>query len=147
MVGSKGKLRSHVVHLRDTRASNPVHRAKTFMQKQDFQFPLRLSTPDGSWSFTLSILSHSLCLPPLLPFLSRQVLQLLAEVGVEDLLLATQENVSGDILVELNEEELETELGIRKKIPRLKIMKIINGSKPVTDYLKMSEPNSMDIVC
>jgi hypothetical protein len=76
-----------------------------------------------------------------------QVLQLLAEVGVEDLLLATQENVSGDILVELNEEELETELGIRKKIPRLKIMKIINGSKPVTDYLKMSEPNSMDIVC
>ena len=68
-------------------------------------------------------------------------------MGVEDLLLATQENVSGDILVELNEEELETELGIRKKIHRLKVMKIINGSKPVTDYLKMSEANSMDIVC
>ena len=75
------------------------------------------------------------------------MVQLLAEVGVEDLHLVSQESITGDILVELNEEELETELGIKKKIHRLKVMKIINGSNPVTDYLKMPEPNSMDIVC
>ena len=66
---------------------------------------------------------------------------------MEDLQLASQEAVGGDILVELNEDELETELGVKKKIHRLKIMKVINGSKPVTEYLKIPESNAMDIVC
>ena len=76
-----------------------------------------------------------------------QVLQLLAEVGMEDLQLVSHENLTGDILIELNEEELETELGIKKRIQRLKVMKVINGSKAVTEYLKIAEPNSMDLVC
>lgn len=85
--------------------------------------------------------------PPPSPPLS-QVLQLMVEIGVEDLHQITQENISGDILVELNENELQSELGINKRIHRLKLMKVINGSKPITHYLKEhGEPNSMDSLC
>jgi hypothetical protein len=74
-----------------------------------------------------------------------QVVQLVAELGVEDLQQIMEERVSGDILVELNEEELESELGIRKRIHRIKLMKVINGSKPVTQYIKLQE--CMDTLC
>lgn len=77
-----------------------------------------------------------------------QVLQLMVEVGVDDLHQITQENISGDILMELNEDELESELGITKRIHRLKLMKVINGSKPITHYLKEQVvTNSMDALC
>ena len=69
----------------------------------------------------------------------------MAELGVEDLQQIMEERVSGDILVELNEEELESELGIRKRIHRIKLMKVINGSKPVTQYVKLQE--CMDTLC
>ena len=69
----------------------------------------------------------------------------MAELGVEDLQQIMEERVSGDILVELNEEELESELGIRKRIHRIKLMKVINGSKPVTQYIKL--PECMDTLC
>ena len=75
------------------------------------------------------------------------MLQLLTEVGVEDLQLVARENVTGDILIELNEAELETELGITRRIQRLKVMKVTSGSKSVTEYLKIHELSSMDHVC
>ena len=59
----------------------------------------------------------------------------------------TQENIAGDILVELTEDVLELELGIAKKIHRLKLLKVINGSKPVTQYLKVEESSRMDSLC
>ena len=68
-------------------------------------------------------------------------------VGVGDVQKITLEKVTGDILVELNEDELESELGITKRIAQLKLMKVINGSKPVTDYIQEQEFKSMDIVC
>ena len=76
-----------------------------------------------------------------------QVLQLVVEIGVEDLQKITKENLSGDILMELNEDELESDLGISKRIHRLKLMKVIDGSTPVTQYLKVPESNSMDTLC
>ena len=71
----------------------------------------------------------------------------MAELGVEDVQQITQERVAGDILVELNEDELEAELGIRKRIHRIKLMKVINGSKPVTQYIKIQESTCMDTLC
>ena len=71
----------------------------------------------------------------------------MAEVGVEDVQQISQEGVSGDILVELNEDELEAELGIRKKIHRIKLMKVINGSRPVTHYIQIQESGCMDTLC
>ena len=102
---------------------------------------------------TISSLPLSLPLPPFpspspspsLPPSLSQVLQLLVEVGVDDLQLVIQEKITGDILLELNEDELESELGIKRKIHRLKVMKVVNGSKPITDYLSI--PNSMDALC
>lgn len=78
---------------------------------------------------------------------STQVVQLLAEIGIDDLQVVSQENVTGDILIELNEEDLEKELGIKRKIHRLKVMKVLKGSVAVSEYLKIPESNSMDIVC
>ena len=66
---------------------------------------------------------------------------------MEDVQQISQERVSGDILVELNEDELEAELGIRKRIHRIKLMKVINGSKPVTHYIKIQESACMDTLC
>ena len=93
-----------------------------------------------------SIPSHPSILPPT-PTPHPQVLQLMKGVGVGDVQKITLEKVTGDILVELNEDELESELGITKRIAQLKLMKVINGSKPVTDYIQEQEFKSMDIVC
>ena len=44
------------------------------------------------------------------------------------------ENISGDILIECNEMILEEELGIKSKLHRLKLLKLIGGKGPIEMY-------------
>ena len=47
-----------------------------------------------------------------------------------------EEQIDGNILFELDDEILEEELGIKKKIHRLRLMMIITGRQCVNDYLE-----------
>ena len=86
-------------------------------------------------------------LPPSLPLSHRYFSCYIVEVGVDDLQLVAQEKITGDILLELNEDELKSELGIKSKIHRLKVMKVINGSKPITDYLSIPNSTVLAALC
>lgn len=76
-----------------------------------------------------------------------QVVRLFQAVGVENLEQVRKESIEGSILVELNEDVLQKELGIRKHIHRIKLMKIIDGSVPVTHYIKLEDYDPMGVLC
>ena len=78
-----------------------------------------------------------------------QVLQLLQAAGItENFENISQECITGDILVELDDDVLHFELGITKRVQRLKLLKIIDGTRPVTQYIKVEEAiRKMDTLC
>ena len=47
-----------------------------------------------------------------------------------------EEQIDGQILFELDDEILEEELGMSKKLHRLRLMMIITGRQSVNDYLE-----------
>ena len=47
-----------------------------------------------------------------------------------------REHVTGEVLVECDENVLQQELGIASKIHRIRLMKIVNGQRSVYEYLK-----------
>ena len=49
------------------------------------------------------------------------------------------EQINGDIMLELDDSILEQELGVKTRIHRIRLMKIISGSYPVGNYLKQDE--------
>ena len=51
-----------------------------------------------------------------------------------------KEQITGEILAELNDETLRDELGMSSKIHRVKLMKIISGSHSATNVLNGENP-------
>ena len=51
-----------------------------------------------------------------------------------------EEEISGDLLLELNEEILQKELGVENQIHRMRIMKLINGDYSAEGYLNGEGP-------
>ena len=51
-----------------------------------------------------------------------------------------EEEISGDLLLELNEEILQKELGVANRIHRMRIMKLINGDYSAEGYLNGEGP-------
>ena len=49
------------------------------------------------------------------------------------------EQISGDLMLELDDSILEQELGVKTRIHRIKLMKVISGTYPVGNYLKQDE--------
>ena len=47
-----------------------------------------------------------------------------------------EEQIDGPLLFELNDEILEEELGVSKKVHRLRLMMIITGHQCVTEFIK-----------
>ena len=50
------------------------------------------------------------------------------------------EMISGEILVELDDKDLENDLGVRSKIHRVRLMKIINGHHSARNILDGENP-------
>ena len=48
------------------------------------------------------------------------------------------EEISGALLQDLDEEILETELGITSKLHRLKLLRVIDGRQPLDELFKKS---------
>ena len=72
--------------------------------------------------------------------LCSQVLQLLQAADItENFENISQECITGDILVELDDDVLNFELGITKRVQRLKLLRIIDGMQPVTQFIKFEE--------
>ena len=53
------------------------------------------------------------------------------------------ENVAGDVLIELADEDLENELFIKSKIHRVRLMKIIEGQHSAKSILEGESPYSV----
>lgn len=49
------------------------------------------------------------------------------------------EQINGDLMLELDDSILEHELGVKTRIHRIKLMKVISGAYPVGNYLKQDE--------
>ena len=49
-----------------------------------------------------------------------------------------REEISGALLQDLDEEILETELGITSKLHRLKLLRVIDGRQPLDELFKKS---------
>ena len=52
----------------------------------------------------------------------------------------TKEQITGEILAELNDETLKDELGISSKIHRIKLMKIVTGRHSAMSVLNGEDP-------
>lgn len=52
----------------------------------------------------------------------------------------TKEQISGEILLELNDHVLENELGITSRIHRIKMMKVIGGRHSALSILNGDDP-------
>ena len=52
----------------------------------------------------------------------------------------SEEMISGEILVELDDRDLENDLGVRSKIHRVRLMKIINGHHSARNILDGENP-------
>ena len=50
------------------------------------------------------------------------------------------EEITGEILAELNEADLQNELGITSKIHRVKLMKVISGRHSALNVLRGEDP-------
>ena len=51
-----------------------------------------------------------------------------------------KEMISGEILLECNETDLENELNVKSKIHRLRLMKIVNGHHSAKNILEGQNP-------
>ena len=72
-------------------------------------------------------------------FVCFQVLLLLDVTGLSQYRdIFTRETMTGDILLECNEDILKDELGIESKLHRIKLMKLINGHHSAQSYLQGS---------
>lgn len=72
-------------------------------------------------------------------FICFQVLLLLDVTGLSQYRdIFTRETMTGDILLECNEDILKHELGIESKLHRIKLMKLINGHHSAQSYLQGS---------
>ena len=77
-----------------------------------------------------------------------QVLELLPAAGItENLEFISQEKISGDILIELDDDVIKNELGITSVIQRLKLQRIIDGRRSITQYITVGESSLMDSLC
>ena len=66
-------------------------------------------------------------------FSLQQVEQLLSKLGLDKHRESfKRERIDGSILVELDEEILEKELGVDSKIKRIKLLRVLNGRQAVT---------------
>ncbi len=71
----------------------------------------------------------------------QQVQNLLESMGLrqyKDMFL--QEQISGDILIQCSDLELRDELKVSKKIHRMRLMKIIDGSHSAQSIMKGLDP-------
>ena len=70
--------------------------------------------------------------------LSLQVILLLHDMGLNQYQETFQlEGITGDILVELDEEVLQTELGVTSRIHRIKLLKLISGQHSAHRYTSL----------
>ena len=70
-----------------------------------------------------------------------QVIKLLEMMGLTQYQGSVQhEHVTGEILAELDEDSLENELGVKSKIHRVRLMKIITGRHSAASVLKGEDP-------
>lgn len=67
-----------------------------------------------------------------------QVILLLHNMGLNQYQETFQlEGIAGDILVELDEEVLQTELGVTSRIHRIKLLKLISGQHSAHRYISL----------
>lgn len=67
---------------------------------------------------------------------ANQVVELLKEMDLSCYVdTFTKERISGDVLLELEETDLQQELGVKSKVHRIRLMKIINGDHNAADFL------------
>ena len=73
-----------------------------------------------------------------------QVLRLLGAMNLSQYQAKfVSEQVTGDILIELNDEHLESELQIKSKIHRVRLMKIIEGQHSAKSIIEGESPYSI----
>ena len=66
-------------------------------------------------------------------FSLQQVQELLSKLGLDKYKESfRRERIDGSILIELDDEILEKELGVDSKIKRIKLLRVLNGCQAVT---------------
>ena len=77
-----------------------------------------------------------------------QVLELLQAAGItQNFEFISQEKIPGDILIELDDDVIKNELGITSVVQRLKLRRIIDGRRSITQYITVGESSLMDTFC